>query len=585
MKLTSINIIGYLAIKHLELKLTRPIQLICGENGVGKSAVRDGLELAMTGNLSRIELRKDAAELVHDDAKASACGVTELLESGDERIYGTTITRSGKIVETREVQPDAALECVLNAQRFADMDEKARRKFLFKLMRISLTPAAISERLLARGLDATKVDIVKTMLTNGFDAGAEDARTRATQAKGSWRVVTGETYGAVKAVKWAAQMPEGDPSLEDPSLLAATIDQLRLLDDKIAAANQAVGAIRQKRQAHAEAQAKLPELRERAADIDRIKAKLEVDRQNLADVQAKVDNAKAAAAPAKIQAGTTALACPCCAAMLTMRDGKLVEWVAPTALETDAEALALPGYLRSLEMCQRTVANTERSLAEAESAQREAKLLEEMPELDAAEAEGLAKAAAEVAVLEERRKKAEWTRDACKAARDAVAAAEKKTADAAKYHADVTQWEAIAEALGPNGIQAEVLAAALAPLNKRMEQSSVDACWPVVSMGDDMMLRFGGRPYYIISKSQQWRVKAVFAEAVSHISGKKLLVLDEMDILQISARSQLLGWLDTIVRLGELDTAIVCATLKGRPAGMLNTIQVTWIADGVAAAE
>jgi hypothetical protein len=96
-----------------------------------------------------------------------------------------------------------------------------------------------------------------------------------------------------------------------------------------------------------------------------------------------------------------------------------------------------------------------------------------------------------------------------------------------------------------------------------------------------MRILYNQRPYQLLSESEQWRVDAMLAEAVSHLSGLKLLVLDRMDVLVPEARNQLISWLDVLASTGEVDTALVIGTLKALPGDLPATFNACWVDNGV----
>jgi spermidine/putrescine transport system substrate-binding protein len=66
--------------------------------------------------------------------------------------------------------------------------------------------------------------------------------------------------------------------------------------------------------------------------------------------------------------------------------------------------------------------------------------------------------------------------------------------------------------------------------------------------------------------------------------GLRLLLLDRMDVLDIPGRLDLVDWLDDLSTQGEIDTALVFATLKTLPNGLPPSITAHWIEDGLLAA-
>jgi hypothetical protein len=87
----------------------------------------------------------------------------------------------------------------------------------------------------------------------------------------------------------------------------------------------------------------------------------------------------------------------------------------------------------------------------------------------------------------------------------------------------------------------------------------------------------GQRDYRLLSESERWRVDAMIAEAIAHLSGMRIIVLDRFDVLDQHGRGELLGWLDVLADQKEIDTALVFGTLKEPPKGLPETIGVHWL--------
>lgn len=158
---------------------------------------------------------------------------------------------------------------------------------------------------------------------------------------------------------------------------------------------------------------------------------------------------------------------------------------------------------------------------------------------------------------------------------------EKIVTEAARHHADVLAWLEIADALSPDGIPGEMLAEALGPMNARLGASAVAAGWSITQITAGMDITGDGRPYALLSESEKWRADAMIAEAVSYLSGLRLLVLDRFDVLDLTGRADALEWLDALAEADEIDTALVFGTLKALPGGLPDSMQAHWIDGGV----
>jgi len=567
MKLTSLWIENFLGARHISVKLTKRVSLFAGTNAAGKSSVQEAIRMALTSETVRVGLKKEYGALVTDGAEDG------FIDVGVDDAHAVITLPGGK---RNDYAAPAALPYVLDAQRFSRMEPNDRRTFLFGLMGVQITPDTVSERLKKRGCNMEKVQRVAPLLRAGFDAACKEAKSKATEAKGAWRAITGETYGSVKAAHWAAMIP-----IFDRDALAIGLARIGKLDAEIAAANQQLGALRADAKRRDEQQARVAGLTEKAAKLERIKAKLVRDEAEMATWAEKLKGSeKEAAKPAP-----AVLHCPCCAEKLTLVNGVL--WKHDTLKPAD-DLFAAPSdanlsiYRESHKLMVSAVANGKRDLADAEHAAADLKTITEAGAA-APDAGAIDAAQTKVSTLTTERASLAAKVDALRVVKAQADAASKKTTDAACHHDDVTAWDAIADALAPDGIPGEMLGEALGPINARLAQSANDAEWPRIEIGADMSIHAAlhERPYALLSESEKWRADAMVAEAVSHLSGTKLLVLDRFDVLDMQGRADLLAWLDILADGGEIDSCLLFGTLKALPSQLPATIEAFWIEAGV----
>lgn len=145
----------------------------------------------------------------------------------------------------------------------------------------------------------------------------------------------------------------------------------------------------------------------------------------------------------------------------------------------------------------------------------------------------------------------------------------------------VSSWSACAEALAPDGIPGEIVADRLKPLNDRLRQTSIATGWPQTVVTPTMDILVENRTFGLQSESSQWRAQAAIAEAISHISGVGLLILDRMDVLDLSNRSKLIKWLMDVAK--DHNNIILLGTLKEAPK-LPESVAVHWLVDGEEAA-
>lgn len=594
MKLDKINIDNFLGARVIEVSTSEPVQLFCGPNGAGKSSIRDAVALALTADLGRVSLKKEAGQLVSEGAKAARCEVT----TSDGDVYAVSISNAGKITDSASGKAsDPVWPYVLDAQRFGQLSANERRTFLMGLMDVKTDPATVKELLAARSLDAAKIDRIAPLLRAGFDAAHKEAKAKATEARGAWKAITGEAFGSEKAKTWRAEVPK-----YDAGKLKELQTELQHADVAIASWQQQVGALTAEQRRRDELRAKLPALQEHASRIERIKTKLATDEQQLADWQADLDKTMAAAGQASPRVGLLHDLAWAVSYLIffgrvdplddTPEDQRVQKALDAYEAEhgkisfandqpvADGKAAArLPSIRNSVDLCTKAVANDKRDLEAALKAQADIEAIEQ--ELShPVDEQALAGARKQIESLQTKRAEVQKALDTIQSLKLQAEAADKRTKEAAAHADDVSAWDELGAALAPDGIPAEILAKTLGPINERLAQSAADAAWLKAEINADMVLTGGGRDYRLLSESEQWRVDAMVAEAIAHLSGARLVVLDRFDVLDPASRSDLIGWLDVLADNGEIDTALVFGTLKALPAGLPPTVAAHWITGG-----
>lgn len=592
MKIDHLFVQSFLGVVSVDVDTRQPVQLFCGPNGAGKSSLRDAIALALTADLGRVSLKKDAGQLVRAGDSQAICEVRDV----DGDTWAVTITAAGKIADSQKGrQTDPTLAYVLDAQRFAQLDATERRAFLFGLMGVKLDGAAVAAKLAERGCDTAKTARIAPMLRAGFQAAAEDAKAQATAAKGAWRAITGETYGAVKAASWKAPAVAFSQQAMD-----AAQQSLAAVDAGIAQAQGNLGALESISKTVADARAKVGTLKEIAALLVRRQLKLQHDEKALKDAQDALDNAtaKAGSAPrvglvhdlarsvdALMQLGAVDRDSVVGMDALQALDDYETQHGSLNAAVGDSTAQErLPALTQARDLLASAVRNSMRDVKASEEAASQVQLLEQqIASAGRADTAALDIARQQLATAQAERKTCTEAIDKLRTAKAAAEGAAQKTAQAAKHHDDVEGWDAIAQALAPDGIPAELLAAALGPINARLAQSAADAQWPKVEIGADMGITYGGRQYGLISESEQWRADAMVAEAIASQSNWRLLLLDRFDVLDLQGRSDLIAWLDVLADAGEVDSVFLFGTLKAEPTGLPASIGTHWIDSGMAA--
>lgn len=602
MRLTKITVTNFQGLRHAALGLSEPLLLVSGANGAGKSSLLDAISMAFTGEPRRVSKKKDLGQLVTDGAKKGEAHITYLDSNGEEQAAWIMLP-TGK---TAPLVDAPLLPFVLDAARFAGLDGKERRQVLFELTGASASPNEIAKRLTDRGADAALVKKIKPMLRAGFPAAADQAKEHAAEARGAWKAITGEAYGSQKAESWAPERPPVDVSQAD---LDAASTELVDLEADLEEAQQTLGAHKANRDAEAGRAARIAELQELAALVTRRQHKLSNDSADLQHWKDQLAAAEAAATGGKqglihdmarnlsdwqalaerstsveeenslVSQWHTVDTLDCTRLLLdryVQEHGSLAE---AGAQADQSLARRAPEFRTYVDNLTRAVENDRRDLAAAEQAAGQlAELQAQAASVPSAEAIANAEQ-----VITDLRQQRDRLRAKVESLCDALTTAqqfEQLKASAAGHHRDVIEWSLIADALAPDGIPAEILTGALEPVNNLLAIQSAAANWAPVQINPDIDIAYGGRAYGLLSESEKWRCDALLAIAIARLSGLRFVTLDRFDVLQPSARPQILGLLRTLTQGGDLDTAILAGTMKEPMAKVPMGIQSVWIAEG-----
>ncbi len=568
MRITNIKTKNFIGASNVDVKITKPICLIAGKNFSGKSSIQEAVRMALTGESVRVTLKKDYGRLI---TEGQTVGYAVVEHDGQQ----SAITLPNGAHEHTGDRPPAIIPFVLDAQRFSSLPANERLSFLFGLSSLRLDSDAVGARLLDKGCDTIKVDEIRPYLRAGFESTHKEAQSKARDAKAAWRAITGETYGSVKAATWKANKPENDGNR-----VRLAREELFSISEQIEKGVADLAVMQSAAARQAQQSEKISGLRERAGRYARIEAKLRKDEAELKEWQAKVEHE--ARQGGKQMPSEPTYTCPVCSANLRHdhTNGALVEFT-PPPIVSNPEPEKLAEYQKARDLLARSVENDKRDLDSADLAARTLAEIDDASNEPAPAPEEIDAKKAKVAESRKEQKRLSGEVKTLEEGERSAAIADEKTDLARSHHNDVAQWEAIAEALAPNGIQGEMLAEALGPINARLLNSSVETGWMCVFVCADMAITGAGRTYELLSESEKWRVDAMIAEAISHLSGVRLLILDRVDVLDMAGREDLLYWMDGLAANGEIDSALLFATLKALPANLPENIEAIWIEKGV----
>lgn len=582
MKIKQIHATNFQGLRDSHIKITAPIVMIAGSNGAGKSSLIEAIRLSISGEPERVRLKKDLHWMVSAGANAGLVAV----ETDAEMPF------SYSLPDGKHSTPVAALpewyRCALDSQRFASLDVAARRSMLFAVTKCSADAAEVSRRLLARGAVKDKIDRVISLLRSGFADAAKAAKEQESQAKGAWKAVTGELYGSKKAETW---MPTRVSQVDAAEISALEIE-IKALTNQIAESERRIGEAQAKARYQAsrdnqkrgfiENAAQLPKLHvmrdEKAALFESLSAMLAkakpekkeqqgslvaamaqviVDFLNLTRKTRGVVNDYGVVETWDMHQSLIQRADSCVSSYSFADMSEYANDDVIMKMETDIEALrrqisALDGEVAQAKHAAEQLASWDDNDDHIEDVSDAIEQARNNREIHAA-------AQARLNALVERDRQYKKSEDAQR--------------KASAYHRDVCEWSLIADALSPDGIPAEILAAALKPVNDMLSQLSDTAHWSRVQITTDMTVTAEGRPYALLSESEKWRCDCLIALALSTQAEIGVVLIDRFDVLDLQSRGDALDLFESLA--GQMQI-IVAGTLKSAPQ-LSEAFQTVWL--------
>lgn len=597
--LDSIEISAFQIIPYLKVNLSDAhVHMFCGDNEAGKSTLAESVRFALRGLSPRVRLKGDLQKLLHAGKNRGHIEIS---------MDGFPIRRNirdAKLATKATLDyPDLLVDIQLGAIEFAATDEKALRSMLNTMFRVGTPEEFIRARLGAKGVTEEMMNRTLPLVrVSGFEGAATTATDEHSRAKGRWESITNERYGSKKVLDWQPDIL-GQPAVSEADI-AALREQLTGMNTRRDALNREIGAaaatIKLQQAAGDEDIETLTE-RVRTATATYAQADSELQeiqesfRSSAADVEGQIRQLERQLAAAKSAA--TQLKCPCCGAALTMTAPEGIPTLVQgeQSTETTQSVVTVTASLDETRKVQKALLQDQRrAITEQQAVVTEANLqlssaqaaLERRTEMDSkpkVSQEDVDALAGEIASLDELIEGVKANLHAKAEHNAALERAAEVKADAASAAEIAGQWATIAEALGngPNGIPAELVAATTKPINTAMAKLALTWGIQPCVMGSDLSFaRADGMPYFLMSKSAQWRANAMMQLALATQSPLKLVILDGWDIIQPSDRGAFVAMLEDFIEQYPDITVLAMATLKSKPMEAIPGMKFHWLNNG-----
>lgn len=618
MKITTIKLQDFR--NHLETELPlAPLTIIKGLNGQGKTSLLYGAEMALTGRCNATDRGgKGAADLIRVGAKKALVSIA--IDQGE---VVRTISPTGSSLQiadwtgTATAQQDLLysklgadadlISALLNVSSFISLPAKEQKEMLFQIARPEISAGQLmsavndwAEKQGAGNLLDELRGLIKIPESVGPDW-LDQAYKLIFEARKDAKKVAGQLAGRVEGMTVSQDLPP----LEQLPELEKQITTLEAERKKLANKVAAVEAAEERRASLAEREEairnsiealSLP-VEDSGEDPEKLKAALEelaveLDEARQASYEAQGELRALDDALPKIKGakGDCPLAPGVVSCPMSADDRKAL------VKDLNAKRKALVKQHEKAMKDAAAIETEKEELVEriwaAEQAEKNAERLETMEkELEAVQAElatlpepiGIELARSEISTLDERIRNGHELSAKMKMAAQARERAEKAGVEAEEAAARAIRLEHLATLFGPAGIKQHLLTRTMgAVITRAAENLSLitGGMYELDAEADpDFHLVVNGNiELRQLSTSERMRVGIACAEALAHASGLRLLVIDDLEILDVENRGLLSEWLRT--RVADHDTIIVLSTAEEAQDPGVEGVATYWVQGG-----
>ena len=621
MRITNITLSDFRNHVMTDLALA-PLTIVKGKNAAGKTSIRHALEVALTG---RAEFTDRGGRGLVDAIRVGAKKATIAIGIESLGEVHRNISPSGSMLQisdwtgTATAQQDLLyqklgadgdlISALLNVSQFIALPPRDQKDMLFALARPEISAGqlmgAVNDYAEKQGagnlLDVLRglIQIPETVGPDWLDQAYKLIFSARTEAKKDRDTLAGRVEGL-------AEVPTDLPPLDQLDKLASQIATLEgqrdTLTKKVAAVQAAEGrraalvkeeeATRNSLEAYVEAEKYLTETDPvpLGARHGEILGELERVRGESHEAQGEIRAIDAALPVLKKAKGDCPLAPGLVKCTMTADDRKALvkDFGAKRKQLVSAHEKAMAETEKLI--CERDKIETELETAkEAEdNAEKKAYFVARLEEVQSElaalpEAVGLDLVRSEITSLAERIDNGKEMAARMKVAAEGAERLAVVRETAAEASAMADSLEALAILFGPTGIKAKLLSSTMGAVIERAAENLsliTGGLYELDAQADpDFHLIVNGNiELRQLSTSERMRVGIACAEALAHASGLRLLVIDDLEILDVGNRGLLSEWLRG--RMADHDTVIVLSTAEDAKDPGIEGVSTYWVQDG-----
>lgn len=537
MREIKIKVQGFRGITAAEISM-RPIAMVAGRNGQGKSSLCQAVAAALTCSAVPFFRSEKPEQAVFNKTESEG-----LLHDGD-KLGAVRVDIGSDIVQlawpshklTVTGQPPVVGKVAAGLINTIDMGSADRANYFTSILASAPAESDFAAALAGAGFvpdhkNLTVAKIWGDIEISGWDAVHKGLRTEITKNKGAWEHATGEKYGSEKAENYR---PQGYSDDLDGVVVTD-------LENAVAAAKQQVDDLIG---SAALADDKLKELENKAArekEVKRVASGMrktkETCLQSLVDINAELDKVRS----------PHIFGCPHC--------GGVVHVLVPLKGQMSIE---------KSELTEKDIADMAERKKKAEYAQAGAiedsrKATERYAQL---QNEYLAVKGSIDALADIKARKSPAS--ALSKAQESLAVAQlrvrlkEKVTDAAGLHGAIINQQIVLNTVASSGLRLTKLKEKMEVFNQVMAGFCAVAKYGVVKLTDDLEVTYGDRNYMLLSDSEKYRCRAIIQVGSAVYEKSNIAIFDGADILDVPGRKGLLMLLRS---LGSEFNALVAMTI------------------------
>ncbi|MCL1826434.1 MAG: AAA family ATPase [Candidatus Cloacimonetes bacterium] len=462
----------------------KPITIIKGDNGSGKTSIAQAIASALTGECPISDMKKQDYKYLVNNGTPSAVSTVET-KNGLARINFP----EGKGWTERKAPHSSVYATGITSP--VDMTKKDSADAWVKILKTEPTLDDLKQSL---DNDKHTDEVIALVKMRGWDGAYDQIKTDATKYKGRWEKITGERYGTSKAETWIA------PPTKDKKTLETAVTE----------AQQKYNETLKKSAINEHEHNRLKELSEQTethkVSLQRI-SKTKDETKTLVDkLRAEID---------KVAQQKLVLKCPHCDKPVNFIENKLVPVGEQPIVAENVSALQSE-YQKAFEVYQKLLKDEGElhsliSQCEGATQQLEQSIVKENDD---------------TALINLQKAQQELT-------------AFQNYHDALSEHAEVIWRIEVQKILAPEGLRKRKTDDKITELNKSLSALCKVARWGCVAIDTDYNVSYDNRIFAILSESEQYRVRCTLQSAISKLDGSDVLIFDRADLLTKSGRDGL----------------------------------------------